>query len=200
MLCRSSKTSSVLLWSTNKILVSGLGYLWTLCWSCSGAFPVDPFYRKLHHRQGAKIVFYSLDQQIFWSSLIKARHKVIFGWQFRPLPDFVERVEIKPRFLCATALGLVLTGRGGRWPGRTLGEAQLWQAPGSSLWSRMDVGPCFLQEQAPSTSLRKAAPQAGQKPCDSMNEALLDFLESGLAVLKEKLQNSWRKAETFWNL
>lgn len=117
----------------------------------------------------------------------------------------MERVETNPGFLCATALGLVLTGRGGWWPGRTLGEAQLWQAPGSSLWSRMDVGPCFLQEQAPSTSLRKAAPQAGlqgrqllgQKPCDSMNEALLDFLDSGLAVLKEELQNSWRKAETF---
>lgn len=121
--CRSSNTSSVLLWSTNETLVSELGCLWPWCWSCRGSFPVDPCYRRLHHGQGAKIVFYGLDQQIFWSSLIKAQHKVIFGCQFQPLPDFA---EFRETLKGAPDLAWYQRAEEGGGRGDT-GEAQLWQ-------------------------------------------------------------------------
>lgn len=114
--------------------------------------PVDPCYRRLHHRQGAKIVFYGLDQQIFWSSLIKAQHKVIFGCQFRPLPDFA---EFRETLKCAPALGLVLEGRGGWWPGRMPVKHSCGKRQAAPCGAQTDVALCFLQEQAPSGSGRE---------------------------------------------
>lgn len=90
-------------------------------------------------------------------------------------------------------------GQAGHWVKHSCGKHQA--AP---CGAQADAAPCFLQEQqAPGTSLREAAAQAGlqgapwEKLSDSVNEALLDFLDSGLAVIEEELQSSQRKAESF---
>lgn len=69
-----------------------------------------------------------------------------------------------------------------------------------SLWSPDRWGSVFPAGTG-SRWLRQGCRELlGQNPCDSMNEALPDFLDSGLDVVKEELQSSWRKAESLQNL
>lgn len=205
--CRSRKTTSVLLWSTNKILISGLGYLWTLRWSCSGGFPVDPCYRKLHHGRGDKSYFTVWISNFFEVHWLKLNTKLFLDgisdlsltlWrEFRETQGFCVLQHLGWYWLAEEGGGQ----GGGHWVKHSCGKHQ--EAPCGARWMWLHVS-CRNKLPAPlwgRQHLRQGCRELlGEKPCDSMNEALLDFLDSGLPVLKDELQNSWRKAESFWNL
>lgn len=77
-----------------------------------------------------------------------------------------------PGLLCAAALGLVPSGRGGWWPGRALAEAQLWQAPGNSLWSPGGCGSVFPAGTTGSQHLSEGGSSSGRAAGSSLGRNL----------------------------
>lgn len=103
-----------------------------------------------------------------------------------------------------TALGLVPKGKGGWWPAGHWVKHSCDKHQAAPCGVQADVVPCFLQEQAPDNSLREAAAQEGLQGAPWTKTLWFNEWGSvrfpGLTVLKEELQSSWRKAESFWNL